>query len=473
MGKQPDIREPPDHLTDDEARLWQAAQELQLADPLRVRKLAEFFLQSKNHDELSPTVHYYRKDFWLWSDSGVWERHDEESMTLILLEWMGAKTGVSSSPKLAEDLCRNVAALTLTPSSIKLPCWYPPVGPSKDHFWLPMRSYMVAPDLLITGDVESAVSPKSSRWFMRGSVPFDYDPHATCPLWEAWLQDRLVADSQRICLLQEFFGYWLTPDVGNQAALFLLGESATGKSVVTAVAKAMLGEHNVAELPLTSFGQQFALTELDGRLLNICDETGELPKATEHILKWYIGGRPILVDRKFKGHVTLTPTARLVVCVNNFPKFHDTTAGIWRRLHVVPMNQVVDSVSRVTHLERRFYPELPGIFNWALAGLHRLRRQGRFTECVAGEAEKKVEQDSRLAHKAFVTEHIEADANGFVPNTVLVAAYAQWCERNGYDDRATLAVLQHEIERMYQVERGRRDHAGLQCRGLLGVRLKS
>ena len=79
-------------------------------------------------------------------------------------------------------------------------------------------------------------------------LPFAYDPAATCPQWEAFLNYVLESDQKRIALLQEYFGYCLIPGNKYQKFLMLEGVGGNGKGVTAAVLQEMLGASNVSNV---------------------------------------------------------------------------------------------------------------------------------------------------------------------------------------------------------------------------------
>lgn len=58
---------------------------------------------------------------------------------------------------------------------------------------------------------------------MRISYPFDGS--TTCPLWEKTLEEIFEGNKEKTNLLQEFFGYCITPDITQKKALLLLGDT--------------------------------------------------------------------------------------------------------------------------------------------------------------------------------------------------------------------------------------------------------
>jgi len=76
--------------------------------------------------------------------------------------------------------------------------------------------------------------------------------------------------------------------------------------------------------------------------------------------------------------------------------------------------------------------ELPGVLNWALEGLARLRQQGRFTEPAACRgAVDEYRRDSNPA-AAFLTEHTTEKGGVELSSRELYQGYADWCRDCGY-----------------------------------------
>ena len=62
---------------------------------------------------------------------------------------------------------------------------------------------------------------------------------------------------------------------------------------------------------------------------------------------------------------------------NHKPIVRGTDEGIWRRLKLIPFPVTIPkNAVEKDFRERRLMPELPGILNWALAGLADYLKQG-------------------------------------------------------------------------------------------------
>jgi putative DNA primase/helicase len=229
-----------------------------------------------------------------------------------------------------------------------------------------------------TGELE----PHSPENYHRSGMEFDYDPEAKCPLWLATLDALFLPDADaevKTMLVQEWFGYNLTPMTKYQVMLWLYGGGANGKSVVTRVLRELLGTDNVCSIPLSQLGARFIGAELEGKLANIVDEIATNALMQEDEMKKVVSGDPIMVERKGKDPYFFSPTARITAATNTLPPSKDSTHGLDRRLMIVPCNRTFTPADMDRTLGDKLVQELPGIFVWALEGQARLSLQDAFT----------------------------------------------------------------------------------------------
>lgn len=291
-------------------------------------------------------------------------------------------------------------------------------------------------------DETTCMTPHSPSWFSQICLPYSFDPNATCQRWEAFLERNLEMDPERIKVLQEWAGYLLLPDTGEQKFLVLEGEGSNGKSVYCAAMTAMLGADNCSHIPLELFADRFAKTQTLGKLVNISADVGELDKVAEGYLKSFTSGDVMYFDRKGVPGVDCTPTARLMLACNNRPRFSDRSSGVWRRMLLIPWRVEITLAERIRNMDKPWWweqsGELPGIFNWALLGLHRLRHQQGFSDSsLSSEALEDYRLESNPA-RAFLKENLEecnsddeANPKG-VRSAFLYSLYKRWADSNGY-----------------------------------------
>jgi putative DNA primase/helicase len=294
-----------------------------------------------------------------------------------------------------------------------------------------------------------ALNPLTPEWFSAVLFPYGYEPNAQAARWLEFINEVLEGDQERINLLQEWFGYLLTPDTSLHKFLVLEGDGANGKSVVLEVLGAMLGEKNISHVPLGMFGERFQLTPTLAKLANIAPEADEGESPNIGTLKQFTGGDRMYFDRKGVPGIQAKPTARLVVATNNPPSFADLSAGLWRRMLLIPFRVTIAPEKQDRELARKLREELPGIVNWALEGLRRLRQQNRFTEpAVSVEALAEYRSENNPAG-LFLADCVESAVEAVVHSDVLYGAYKAYCKANGYTTTLNGKQFGKEVKRRF------------------------
>ncbi|WP_232068444.1 DNA primase family protein [Gemmata obscuriglobus] len=274
--------------------------------------------------------------------------------------------------------------------------------------------------------------PATPLYFTPAAIPVAFDASAKCPRFDSFLERVTDGDRERQLILQEIAGYLLRFDTRFQQFFVLTGEGSNGKSTFLAVLRALIGDHNYASVPLEEFGERFALGVTLGKLVNAVAEVGELDKVAEAKLKSFVGADLMSFDRKNKAPISARPTARLLLSTNTLPRFADRSEGVWRRYQLVPFTTVITDGEKVHGMSDPGWwiasGELPGVLNWALAGLHRLYQQGGFSSSKVGETAKAEHREICNPHRQFLEDHLQlADADKTVRTTEVYAAYVEWC----------------------------------------------
>lgn len=267
------------------------------------------------------------------------------------------------------------------------------------------------------------------------SVPFDYHRDAPRPrAWLDFLNSVWPDDKTSIALLQEFFGYVLSGATDMQKLLLLIGPTRSGKGTIARLLAELVGRGHVAGPTLASLGTNFGLAPLLGKPVAIIADArlGSTPAHTvvERLLS--ITGEDLLtVDRKFREPWSGRLPTRLLILSNELPRFRDSSAAIAGRMLILQMHR--SFLGREDRgLDQRLTAELPGILNWALEGLDRLARTGRFTVPASSEDATRLMMDLASPVAAFVRECCIREPDATVPRDNLYDAWKRWAEDNGH-----------------------------------------
>ncbi|MFD5590413.1 phage/plasmid primase, P4 family [Streptomyces griseorubiginosus] len=335
-------------------------------------------------------------------------------------DWSPTKQKIS-------NLLDALGSITLLPTDTDAPAWID--GTDTETADGPM----VACENGLLRIRDRALLPHSPGFFNLVSVPFAYDPTATAPTWEGFLNQIWPNDPDAIRAVQEWFGYVLSGRTNQQKILLMVGPSRSGKGTIARVLKELVGKENLAGPTLAGLGTNFGLSTLIGKPLAVIadarlDGNSNNSQVVERLLT-ISGEDTIDIDRKYRPVWTGKLPTRLVILSNELPHFGDSSGVIARRF--VLLNMTVSWLGREDPtLFDRLTAEMPGILNWALEGLVRLQRTGRITEPASSREAVTTMQDTASPTSAFIRERCTTGPTCSVPVDTLWAIWREWAEDN-------------------------------------------
>ena len=144
------------------------------------------------------------------------------------------------------------------------------------------------------------------------------------------------------------------------------------------------------------------------------------------------GGREDLqnVDRKYLAPWSGYLPTRFVILTNELPRFTDSSGALASRFVVLMLDKSFYGRENPA-LTEELCAEPPGIFNWALDGLQRLRARGRFKQPDTSEDAIREMEDLASPVGAFLRDRCRVGADLKVETDTLYKAYRQWCLDTG------------------------------------------
>jgi len=267
-------------------------------------------------------------------------------------------------------------------------------------------------------------------------APVIYDPSATCPTWEAFLQRVMGGDADLIGFLQRIAGYSLTGDTSEQVLFLLYGSGANGKSTFLETLRAMIGEEYALQLRPEALmirkGETVPndIARLKGARLVSARETEEGKRMAEALVKELTGGDTITARFLRQEYFDFRPEFKLFLAANHKPVIRGTDYAVWRRIKLIPFTVTIPPEEQDKALGRKLLGELDGIFAWAVRGCLAWQRDGLQVPAAveAATSAYKAESDTLAA---FLAECTTQDGNAETQASKLYAAYKSWCEDNG------------------------------------------
>jgi putative DNA primase/helicase len=235
----------------------------------------------------------------------------------------------------------------------------------------------------IAGD-ENCLSPHTPEFFSSYQLPYDFDPTATCPNFQRFIESSLPDDPKKWDLLQEWFGYCMTPLTHLQKFMVFIGDPGSGKSTGTRILRDLVGETLWAAPSFRDLMTPFGYQDLVGVQVATMDDAriptnGDTSRALEFLLR-VTGEDAVNVQRKYKSSLRnyKFPT-KFTLTTNETPDIRDHAGALIRRLLILQFPVSFIARGEDPKLYEKMSRELPGIALWALQGLARLDKNGSFT----------------------------------------------------------------------------------------------
>jgi putative DNA primase/helicase len=268
-------------------------------------------------------------------------------------------------------------------------------------------------------------------------VPIDFNPSAECPTFLKYISSVTMQDTSLANVLQELLGYCLTSSIKIEKAFILYGVGRNGKSVFAKVIRMLLGEESVSSVPFSQFATSFGLESLIDKTVNISAENDVKTLNTEKI-KAVISGDKMSINRKNKQHLQIALNCKLVMLTNNLPNTNDTSFGFFRKIMIIPFNNIIPEDEVDINLFSKLECEKSGILNWALVGLKRLVSNGySFSKCKAVDDIVDSYRRNQDDISAFISDCVKTSTES-TPKSKVYGVYSAWCSSNNVTPKGRL-----------------------------------
>jgi len=265
-------------------------------------------------------------------------------------------------------------------------------------------------------------------------LPINYDPTATCPRIDKFLEETL---GDRKALAYEIVGYAITESIPNkwQRAFMMIGPGDNGKSTFLNLVTALLGDDNVSNQTLQALVEnRFSAAALHLKLANIASDIGDRSLYNTWQFKALTGGDRITAEHKFKDAFQFRNRSILMFSCNSLPESYDDSDAFHKRWILIPFENTFTGDKKDPRLlEKLTTPEeLSGFFNRAIAAYREMDTRGTFTG--EGSTEQKRDYYTRLSDPihCFVEDCILFDPESMINKQELYAEFRVYCQKRGY-----------------------------------------
>jgi putative DNA primase/helicase len=367
----------------------------------------------KNHD----FIYLYNGTFWTEIDKETFQKFLGEAA-----EKMGVAKFSARFYQFREQLFKQFLATAYLPT--------PHSNKDKVLINLQNGTFEISPQ-------GTKLRPFDRDDFITYQLPFEYNPQAKAPLFEAYL-NRVLPDKERQKVLAEYLGYVFIKHGSNalkeEKALILYGTGANGKSVFFEIATALFGRQNVSNYSLQSLTEEkgFYRAKISNKLVNYASEING--KLGTSLFKAMVSGEPVEACLKYGQPFTMEHYAKFIFNCNELPKDVEHTNAYFRRFLIIPFDVTIPEHEQDKNLHAKIIDnELSGVFNWVLEGLNRLLEQKRFSECRAAQQaleQYRIESDSV---QMFLSEHgYMVSSTNEIPLKDIRNDYRNYCIESGF-----------------------------------------
>ena len=265
-------------------------------------------------------------------------------------------------------------------------------------------------------------------------APVEYDPDASAPVLEAFLERVLPGEELR-GFVQRAAGYSATGDTSEQCMFIHHGPGANGKSTFQEAVSAALGDYAMRTptetlLVKRAGGVPNDVARLKGARFVTASETEEGRRLAESLVKDLTGQDTISARFMWAEWFDFKPTHALHLSTNHKPEIRGTDAAIWRRIRLIPWAVTIPAAEQDKKLPEKLRGELSGVLAWIVRGCSEWLREGL-------KAPEEVRQATRAYRAemdvlaAFLADCCQRGGDEEESAGELWGAWKRWCEETG------------------------------------------
>jgi putative DNA primase/helicase len=292
------------------------------------------------------------------------------------------------------------------------------------------------------------LKPHDKLHYCVAQVPVAYDPEATAPRFEQFLEEIFAGDvdkEDKKVLVCELLGYSLLPSAKLEKFVMLIGAGANGKSVLLSVVEMLVGSENCSAVQPSQFDNKFQRAHLHGKLANIVTEIPEGAEIADAALKAIVSGERTTVEQKSKNPFDIHPYATCWFATNHMPRTRDFSSALFRRAIILKFNHVFQEHEQDRHLVDKLKEERSGILNLALAGIGGVLIRGEFTKAASSKEASEEWRYETDQVALFAQERCTFTEDAITKSSDLYGAYKSWADEEGIKCAANKNTLTRRL----------------------------
>lgn len=329
--------------------------------------------------------------------------------------------------------------------------------------------------------------PHDPADFITKISPVAYDPQATCPRWDQFVDEVMQGKAAVGRYLQKAVGYSLTGDTSLECLFIMYGPTTrNGKTTTIETILRLMGEYGRSAKP-DMLASNFRgpsngapsedVARLAGARFVGISEMEQKLTINASLTKQLTGNNRITARFLHENSFEFQLQAKIFIDTNHLPNVTDQTLFESGRLLIIPFNRHFEEHEQDKSLKTTLSDPaaLSGILNWAVEGYRLFKEEGLEPPEDVRSATAQYRQDSdRISQfaDAWLEEGKDDDGSKFeVPCKAAYRVYSRWCEEMNYrpDNYKNFRAA---MEKAYLVTKKRPKDGGTGVAMIVGVRLR-
>lgn len=276
---------------------------------------------------------------------------------------------------------------------------------------------------------------------------------------------------------RKFLGLCLSDIRDLKLSMLLYGPSNTGKSVLLNLLRKIVGPEWCSSLSFTQMSNEFAITQLLGKRLNLSGEVSGASNKRLDIFKSLTGNDDVTACFKTKDHFQFRNESLLVFACNSFPPVStlEEFESFLSRIIVFPFSRPKPRSEWINNLDELLMDDLASVIEMATVGLRELEDDSFcFIETPSMQQSKREFIGKYNSFKLFAEECIVEDPDSVVTSNEIREQYKIFCRNEGYvalADNVWSQYLKQQYTCLPRTITRNTDMGESRMRGYQGIRL--
>ena len=307
---------------------------------------------------------------------------------------------------------------------------------SKDFFQSDLREFIACDNGMLRVADKQLLSFASS-YRRRNKLGVAFVTGAKCERFLGELMQPAMS-AEDLELLQRWAGMALLTENVAQRLVILTGTAGGGKGTFIRLVSRIVGLANLGSLRTHQLGERFEIGLLMDKTLLYGPDVPEdfLNRRGASVLKALTGGDPVSPERKNAPDTeTVFCSFNVIVSCNSHLKVHlEGDVPAWRRRLVIVQYNNVKPAKPIADFDKvLFDSEGPGILNWMLEGVEKLRADGwqlKLSPAQQARVDDLLLESDSLA--VFVTDCLRPDPNHALTVNDCYESYMWYCQQRAW-----------------------------------------